>query len=303
MKFEITILGSGSALPTIKRRPSAHFVNCNERYVLIDCGEGTQLQLRKYKIKFQRIELILITHLHGDHYFGLVGLLSSMHLLGRKQKMQIIGPEGLEELIRPQLEIGGAYLNFELEFKALSYPTSEIVYEDNVIEVASIPLKHRIPTHGFIVSEKKRLLSLNKSIFDMHELSVALIPSIREGKDVVLEDGSVIPNHMLTLPPEKPKKYAYCSDTLYRESLIEYITGVDLLYHEATFLDIEKDRAKKTFHTTAAQAGVLAKKALVGQLMIGHFSSRYDDVTEHLKEASIYFENVITAEEGMVVRL
>lgn len=303
MKFEITILGSGSALPTLTRRPSAHFVNCNERFVLIDCGEGTQIQLRKYKLKFQRIEVILITHLHGDHYFGLVGLLSTMHLLGRVHKLQIIGPEGLEKLIRPQLEVGGAFLNYEIEFKELKYPTTELVFEDNVMEISCFPLKHRIPTHGFLIAEKKRLLSLNKVAFDHYGLSIAQIPSIREGNDVVLSDGIVIPNVELTLPSEAPKKYAYCSDTLYRESLIEHITGVDLLYHEATFLSFDKDKAKKTFHSTAAQAGEIAKKAKVVQLMIGHFSSRYDESEEHVAEALEYFENVIAAEEGLVVRI
>lgn len=303
MKFEVTVLGSGSALPTLNRRPSAHFVNCNERFVLIDCGEGTQLQLRKYKLKFQRIQVILISHLHGDHYFGLVGLLSTMHLLGRQQKLLIIGPEGLEQLIRPQLEIGGAFLNYELEFQALAYPTAQLVFEDNVMEIHCFPLKHRIPTHGFLIAEKERLFSLNKPAFDHYGLSIQQIPSIREGNDVLLDDGTIIPNHELVLPNVQPKSYAYCSDTMYRENLIEYIADVDLLYHESTFLDKDKDRAKKTFHTTAAQAGRLAQQLNVKQLMIGHFSSRYQDVQELVQEAQSFFHDVIAAEEGLTVKI
>jgi ribonuclease Z len=303
MKFEITILGSGSALPTLTRRPSAHFVNCNERYILIDCGEGTQLQLRKFKIKFQKIEVVLISHLHGDHFFGLVGLISTMNLLGRVHKLVIIGPEELEQLILPQLKIGGGQLGFELEFRPLTYPTHQVVYEDNVLDITAIPLKHRISTHGFIIREKERLRSLNKETFDLHGLSIADIPRIRQGFDMVDVNGVCIPNSELTFPTEAPKRYAYCSDTVYRENLVETLTGVDLLYHEATFLNEHKDLAKKTFHTTATQVGVLAAKAKVKKVIIGHFSSRYADASEHLEEVKENFEAVIAAEEGMVIRL
>jgi ribonuclease Z len=303
MKFEITILGSGSALPTLTRRPSAHFVNCNERYILIDCGEGTQLQLRKYKIKFQKIEVILISHLHGDHFFGLVGLISTMNLLGRVHKLVIIGPVELEQLILPQLSVGGAFLGFELEFRPLVYPIHQVVYEDNVLDITTIPLKHRIDTHGFIIREKERLRSLNKEVFDLHGLSIADIPHIRRGFDINLENGTVIPNAELTFPSEAPKRYAYCSDTVYRENLIEILTGVDLLYHEATFLNEHKELAKKTFHTTATQVGVLAAKANVKKVVIGHFSSRYADASQHIIEVKENFEEVVAAEEGMVIRL
>lgn len=304
MKFEITVLGSGSALPTLTRRPSSHFVNCNERYILIDCGEGTQLQLRKYKLKFQRIDVICITHLHGDHFFGLVGLLSTMHLLGREKKLTIICPEGLEPIIRMQLEIGGgAYLSFEIEFNELNYPASKLVFEDNVLEIHCFPLKHRVPTHGFLIQEKERLYSLDKPAFDHYGLSIAQIPAIRRGEDIEREDGTIIRNKELVLPKEKPKSYAYCSDTIFRENLTEHVSGVDLMYHEATFLDKDKDKAKKTYHTTAAQAGQLAKKAQVKKLLIGHFSTRYLDVQGHIDEAGQHFENVEAAEEGKVIRI
>jgi ribonuclease Z len=303
MKFEITILGSGSALPTLNRRPSSHFINCNERYFLIDCGEGTQLQLRKYKIKFQRIEAIFITHLHGDHFFGLVGLISSMHLLGRNQPLHIYGPEDLERLVRPQLEIGGSFLNYELVFHPLVYPEAALIYEDKLVEVHAFPLKHRLPTHGFMISEKPKLRSLNKPAFDQYGLSIADIPAIRAGEDILTPEGIRIPNHELTLPELPPRKYAYCSDTIYRPSLIEYIMDVDVLYHEATFLDKDADRAKKTYHSTAGQAGKIAREARAGKLLLGHFSSRYDNLEQHVTEAREYIDHVEAVYEGMVVRI
>jgi ribonuclease Z len=303
MKFEVTILGSGSALPTIQRNPSAHFVECNNRYILIDCAEGTQLQLRKFKVKFQKIDVILITHLHGDHYFGLVGLLSSMHLLGRDKKLLIVGPEHLESLIRPQLEIGGHQLNYEIEFKVLPYPSNEVVFEDKKVQVTCFPLVHRIPTHGFIICEKATKFKLNKPIFDEFKLRLEDIPKIKEGYDITLENGTTIPNQKLTVQPESPKKYAYCSDTKYTEKFIPYIQGVDLLYHEATFIEEHKERAKQTYHATAGEAAKIAKKAAAKKLIIGHFSSRYQDLDTHEVEAKSIFENVVLAEDGMVVRV
>jgi ribonuclease Z len=303
MKFEVTILGSGSALPTLQRNPSAHFVECNNRYFLIDCAEGTQIQLRKFKVKFQKIDAILITHLHGDHYFGLVGLISSMHLLGRDKKLLIVGPEHLENLIRPQLELGGHQLNFEIEFKALPYPCTEIVFEDKKVQITCFPLVHRIPTHGFMICEKAAKFKLNKAAFDEYGLKLEDIPKIKEGFDITLENGTTIPNEKLVLQPESPKKYAYCSDTKYTEKFLPFIQGVDLLYHEATFLEEHRSRAKQTYHSTAGDAAKIAKQAEVKKLIIGHFSSRYQDFEEHEVEAQIIFENTVLAEDGMVVRV
>ncbi len=303
MKFEITILGSGSALPTLNRNPSAHFVECNNRYILIDCAEGTQIQLRKFKVKFQKIDVILISHLHGDHYFGLVGLISSMHLLGRDKKLLVVGPEPLESLIRPQLEQGGHQLNFEIEFKALTYPCEEVVFEDKKVSIKAIPLLHRIPTHGYLVCEKSQKFKLNKLAFDEFKLKLEDIPQIKDGYDITLDNGTTIPNEKLVIQPNAPKKYAYCSDTKYSEKIIPLIQGVDLLYHEATFQEEHRDRAKQTFHSTAGDAAKIAKQAEAKKLIIGHFSSRYQDFEAHEVEAQLIFENTVLAEDGMVVRV
>lgn len=303
MKFEVTILGSGSALPTLNRNPSAHFVECNNRYILIDCAEGTQIQLRKFKVKFQKIDIILISHLHGDHYFGLVGLISSMHLLGRDKKLLVVGPESLESLIRPQLELGGHHLNFEIEFKALAYPCDDVVFEDKKVIIKAIPLVHRIPTHGYLVCEKSQQFKLNKQAFDEFKLKLEDIPQIKEGYDINIGNGAIIPNEKLVIHPRAPKRYAYCSDTKYSEKIIPLIQGVDLLYHEATFQEEHRDRAKQTFHSTAADAARIALKAEVGNLLLGHFSSRYQELEQHQIEAKAIFDNVELAEDGQIIRL
>lgn len=303
MKFEITILGSGSALPTLNRNPSAHFVECNNRYILIDCAEGTQIQLRKFKVKFQKIDVILISHLHGDHYFGLVGLISSMHLLGRDKKLLVVGPEALESLIRPQLEQGGHQLNFEIEFKALTYPCEDVVFEDKKVIIKAIPLLHRIPTHGYLVCEKSQKFKLNKLAFDEFKLKLEDIPQIKDGYDITLDNGTTIPNEKLVIQPHAPKKYAYCSDTKYTEKIIPLIQGVDLLYHEATFQEEHRDRAKQTYHSTAADAASIAKKAQVQNLLLGHFSSRYQELDQHQIEAEAIFSKVKLAEDGQIIRL
>lgn len=298
MKFEITILGSGAAIPTLTRQATSQFINCNERYILIDCGEGSQIQMRRFQVKFQKIQIILISHLHGDHFFGLVGLLSSMHLMGRTQKMLIFGPKGLEGLIRPQLEVGGHQLCYEIEFEEIDYPESRLLWEDKLLKIETFPLKHRIPAQGFLISEKPKPKNLNKDYFDQLNLSLTKIPAIKRGEDVTLEDGTIIPNDDLTFASLPAKKYAYCSDTMYWETIIPHIKEVDLLYHEATFTDKLKDRAKMTFHSTAKQAATIAHAANVGKLLLGHFSSRYENTEEHLKEATSVFEHTVCVEDG-----
>lgn len=303
MKFEVTILGSGSSLPTTNRNSSAHFVECNNRYILIDCGEGTQIQLRRFKVKFQKLDLILISHLHGDHYFGLPGLISSMHLLGRDKKLLIVGPAELEGLIRPLLDIGGHQLNFEIQFVALNYPENSVVYEDKKLKVTCFPLKHRIPTHGYIIQEKGQVFKLNKANFDAFQLRLTDIPKIKKGEHIISPSGKLIENKDLVLTPKPERKYAYCSDTKYHESIFPFIAGADLLYHEATFTNEHKTRAKQTFHSTAEDAAKIALGSGVKQLLIGHFSPRYNTLETHELEAKSIFPDVILANDGLVMKI
>lgn len=303
MKFEVTILGSGSSLPTVNRNSTAQFVECNNRYILIDCGEGAQIQLRRFKVKFQKLDIILISHLHGDHFFGLPGLISSMHLLGRDKKLKIVGPKELEALIRPLLDAGGHQLSFDLEFVPLNYPSNEIVFEDRKVLISCFPLKHRIPTHGYLIAEKNTEFKLNKEAFDAQRLRLTDIPKIKKGDDILAPNGTVIANEQLILSPRPARKYAYCSDTKFTETILPYIQAVDLLYHEATFTNEHKSRAKQTFHTTAEQAAQIALAAHVKCLLIGHFSPRYKVMGDHEIEAKRFFNNVRLAEDGLVMKI
>lgn len=299
MNFEVTILGSGAALPTALRKPTAQYVVCNNRHMLIDCGEGTQSQMRKFGIRLQQITHIFISHLHGDHFFGLVGLLSTMHLLGRTKGLFIYGPAALEGLIRPQLEVGGNRLEFDLRFIQTDDVNPQLLFEDKLIEVHSFPLKHRIPTTGFRIQEKQKERSLIGEVYRSSGLSLQAIPFFRKGLDYVDELGQIHYVDDYTYPPKKSRSYAYCSDTLYWERILPHIEGVTCLYHEATFLDDMKERAKATFHTTAKQAAIIAQKASPDRLIIGHLSARYNDDQAHLEEAKQYFDRVEVAHDGM----
>lgn len=303
MLFEVTILGSGAAIPTAKRNPTAQYVLCNDRHLLIDCGEGTQNELRKRKIHFQKIQHILISHLHGDHYFGLVGLLSTLHLLGRDQGITIYGPQELEKIVRLQLEIGGVKLGFQLDFILLNGNENRKVFEDRLIEIWTFPLNHRIPTNGFLIREKTKERSIDGVKFKKDGLSLTCIPLFKKGEDVVLENGKCISYLDYTFDPPVPRSYAYCSDTKYDERIVNYIKGANLLYHEATFLNDKRDRAKVTFHSTASEAAQIATKAEVKALLIGHFSARYETTDEHLKEAQAFFNNTTAVEDGDVFRI
>ena len=301
MDFSVTILGSGAALPTFSRNPTSQYINCNNRHILIDCGEGTQIQMRKFGVKFQRITHILISHLHGDHFFGLVGLLSTMHLLGRDQGIKIYGPEGLEQIIRSQLEIGGAKLDFSIEFKTLDGKSAGLLFEDKLIEIYSFPLKHRIPTNGFLIKEKEKERILIGELFKQDKLSIALIPFFKRGEDVVDEfTGKVYLHKKYTLDPKKTFSYAYCSDTMYYEKVVPYIENSTVLYHEATFLEKDRSRAKATYHSTAIDAAKIAEKAKVGRLLLGHLSARFENGIEHEKEAKTVFGNVEVVEDGCI---
>ena len=251
MSFELTILGSGAAVPTFRRNPTAQYIVCNDRHILIDCGEGTQMQLRKYSIRFQRISHILISHLHGDHFFGLVGLLSTMHLMGRDKGLTVYGPGELEGIIRSQLEIAGARLDFDLTFVRLNGKETKLIFEDNLIEIHTFPLKHRIPTNGFVIREKIKERRLISEAIKGSGLLIEHLPKLKRGENVVDEKGNEFDAEDFTWPPHPSYSYAFCSDTRYDETIVPHIKNVDVLYHEATFTEKDADRAKTTFHSTA----------------------------------------------------
>ncbi|MBL0329232.1 MAG: ribonuclease Z [Bacteroidetes bacterium] len=296
--FELTILGCSSATPTSKRNPTAQLLNIAERFFLIDCGEATQIQLRRFKLKFQRINHIFISHLHGDHYLGLMGLISSMHLLGRTIELHLYCPAELQEIIEVQFKHSQSYIKFQIVYHPHQYVDNAIIFEDDRVEVRTLVLNHRIPCCGFIFKEKPLPPTISKETIYQHHLTVEEIVAIKEGSDLTKNNGEVIKNSDLLNPPLVPRSYAYCSDTCYDERIIDYIKGVNLLYHEATFLQEMEARAKETFHTTALQAGMIAKQANVKQLMIGHYSARYKDLEPLLVEAKSVFDNTILAIEG-----
>lgn len=301
--FELTVLGSGSATPSLIRNPSAQLLNAAGHYFLIDCGEGTQIQLRKNSLKLQRIECILISHLHGDHYFGLMGLLQTMHLLGRQAKVTLICPPELKEIIDLQNKHSQTGLTFPLEYIFTDVEGEKKVYEDKNVEIFSFPLNHRINCTGFVFREKLGMRKIVKEKLQKHKISVAEIHNLRLGMDVMDMDGKLVKNEEITLAPPAPRSFAYCSDTIHDENIIPYIKGVDFLYHEATFLEAEADRAKKTFHTTARQAASIASMAGAKQLLIGHFSARYGDTAPFLTESTEIFANTLIAEEGKTYKI
>lgn len=304
MSFKLRILGSGAALPTSNRNPSAQYVDCNDRHILIDCGEGTQTQIRKYGIKFQKIRHILISHLHGDHYFGLMGLLSTMNLLGRDKDVTIYAPLVLKEIIDIQLKASGHHYDFNLNFVALDVSEKTIIFEDKLIEISCFPLNHRIKTHGFVIAEKEKDLSINGEKFKEDKLSLQAIPFFRKGQNYFdQETGKKFKYKDYTHPSKKPKSYAYFSDNHVKAKQEVYCKGVDVLYHEATFTNQHKDRAKATLHSTAAEAALLAQKAVCQKLVLGHISSRYANTLIHLKEAKSIFSNTVMAEDGLLIEI
>ncbi len=303
MKFELTVLGSGSALPRLDRKPSAHLLNVQEHYFLIDCGEGTQLELKRYGVKFQRIHHIFITHLHGDHYLGLMGLLSTLHLLGREEELHIHGPEALEDIISHQMDRTGTTLRFQLRFHPVPKGRDELLFENEALEIRAFPLYHRSVCNGFRFDEKPKLRKIRKEKLQEYDIPVQERPKLKEGKDVLDRNGKTVRCEELTDPPPPSHSYAYCSDTAYFGELPQYVQDVDLLFHDATFLEDLRERARETFHSTALDAARTAKEGKVGRLLLGHFSARYRDLGAFREEAAQLFPAAILAQDGMRIRV
>ncbi len=265
---------------------------------LIDCGEGTQVQLRKHKIKFSKINHIFISHLHGDHFYGLIGLVSTFMLLNRTNDLHIYGPKGIKEIIVLQLRLSNSWTSYGLYFHELESKESEMIYEDEKVTVKTIPLKHRVYTNGFLFEEKIGERRLNIEAVQTYEIDRIYYQNIKNGKDITLDDGRVIENCVLTFDPDQPKSYAFCSDTMYDEQIVQHIKGVTALYHESTFLESEAEKGMQTMHSTAKEAAHIAAKANVGQLILGHYSTRYDSIELFQEEAQSIFSNVALADDG-----
>ena len=300
MPFEVTILGSNSAIPMYGRHHTAQFLRVQNHHFLIDCGEATQLQLQRYGLKSQRLEAIFISHLHGDHYLGLVGLLSSLHLMGRTKELKLFAPAALQEIITLQLKHSQTTFRYNLKFHPMNMEKRTVIYETNRLTVSTIPLKHRIPCSGFLFQEKSYPFRIRRSKLP-EEIQISEIAQLKQGTDVFYSDGKVKYScKEFTLPPKKSRSYAYCSDTLYIPELAEEVKEVDLLYHEATFLNEKELNATNTFHSTASQAATVARDAKAKKLIIGHFSARYKDLSPLEDEARKVFKSSFLAIEGEV---
>lgn len=296
--MNLTILGCYAATPRTFTNPTSQVLEIRNRHFLIDCGEGTQVQLRKNKIKFSKINHIFISHLHGDHFFGLIGLVSTFMLLNRTTSLTIHGPKGIQEIIKLHLKLSNSWPNYELIFNELESKESQVIFEDEKVIVKTIPLKHRIYTNGFLFQEKIGDRKLNLDAVQNHDIEKCYFQKIKNGKDITLEDGRIISNELLTFDPIPPKSYAFCSDSIYNDQIIPLIENVDVLYHEATFLDSEEALAHKTMHSTARQAATIALKANVKQLLLGHFSTRYDTISLFKEEAETIFKDVLLCDDG-----
>jgi len=301
--MKLNILGCYSATPRTFTNPTSQVLEINNHLFLIDCGEGTQVQLRKNKIKFSRIKHIFISHLHGDHYFGLAGLISTFRLLTRETDLNIYAPKGLKEVITMQMKLSDSWTNFRLIFHELKSNESELIFEDEKVEVHTIPLKHRVYTNGFLFKEKKGERKLDMNAVEKANIDIAYYRKLKQGFDVENKKGKLIKNETVTLDPVKPKSYAFCSDTVYNDSVVSIIKDVDVLYHESTFLEKHEHLAEPTKHSTAKQAAKIAKRANAGKLILGHYSTRYDGLEGFKTEASEIFQNTLLAEDGKVFEL
>jgi ribonuclease Z len=298
MHFDVTILGSNGAVPAYNRNPTSQFLNYNGRGFLIDCGEGTQMQMAKFGIRRGKLDHVFISHIHGDHFFGLMGLLTSFNLNYRETPLHIYGHSGIEEIINTHFKHSQTILRYDVFFHPVLADIPKIIYEDDALSVETIILEHRIPTTGFLFREKVGLRKILAEKISEHNIPISEIIKIKQGADFITADGDRISNAMLTENPLSPRSYAFCSDTVFTESFVEQIKNVNLLYHEATFLDEHSLRAAETMHSTAKQAGVVAQKAEVGKLLIGHFSARYENLDPLLFEAMDVFPNTELAIEG-----
>lgn len=298
--MKLNILGCHSATPLGNAHTTSQVLEVKDQLFLIDCGEGTQIQMRQQKIKFSRIKHVFISHLHGDHFFGLVGLVSTFRLLGRISDLHIYGPKGIKEAITLQLKLANSWTDYNLFFHELENKESELIFEDDSLKIYTIPLDHRIYTNGFLFVEKQGLRRLDNEKIKNYNIPHFDFQNLRLGYDLILENGKVLKNEMVTIDPKPTKSYAFCSDTAYNESIVPLIKEVDLLYHEATFLNAHKNLAERTKHSTAEQAAKIAQLAQVNRLVLGHFSSRYRDRSNFIAEASPFFDIVELAADGKI---
>ncbi|RZJ62070.1 MAG: ribonuclease Z [Flavobacterium sp.] len=280
--------------------PTSQVLEMNNRMFLIDCGEGTQVQLRKNKVRFSKINHVFISHLHGDHFFGLIGLISTFSLLNRQTDLHIHAPKGAKEVILLQLRLSNSWTGYNLYFHELESKEPQLIFEDDKVTVTTIPLKHRIYTNGFLFREKPGDRKLNLNAVLNYDIDTCYYQKIKNGSDITLDDGRVLPNSELTFDPPPPRSYAFCSDTVYDESIVPLLKDVDVLYHESTFLDSEMHLCERTMHTTAKQAAAIAKQANAKHLLLGHFSTRYGSIEPFRDEAKTVFENVHLADDGKV---
>ena len=300
-EFNINILGCGSALPTTRHLATSQIVDLRDKLYMIDCGEGTQVQMRRMRVRFGRLAHIFISHLHGDHCFGLPGLISTLGMLGRTGELVVHGPKEVETYLRPVMDLFCRGMEFEVRFNPVDTRSHSLVMEDRSLSVYSIPLKHRIPTCGYLFAEKPKEAHIIREMTDFYQVPVRCMKDIKQGQDYVTPEGEVVPNSRLTRPAAPPKRYAFCSDTAYNRSIIPIIEGADLLYHEATFAECDLARAKETFHSTARQAAEIARDAHVNPLVTGHYSARYEDLSELHREAEAVFPGTILGNEGTVI--
>lgn len=298
--FKIHILGCGSALPTLKHNASSQLIEMRGKCFMVDCGEGAQMQFRRSHIHFSKLNAIFISHMHGDHCFGLMGLLSTLGMLGRTSKLRIYAPKEYESLFIQQVEFFMQTMEYEMEMIPVDTEKQQIIYEDHSLTVETVPLQHRVPCCGFVFREKPTLPHIRRDMIDYYGIPVSQINNIKNGADWTNEDGDVIPNARLVQPADPTRSYAYCSDTRFMPGLKEKVKGVTVLYHESTYTSDQEDRAKIYYHSTARQAATIAAGAGVGTLLLGHYSARYNDEQVLLQEAKAVFENSILTQEGMV---